>query len=94
MDIISSGPHNSNKIKLNVLNGMQPPLPQAVVASFRGMAGLGELTAEERAAFADEVYARIQKGGGMPVAQQKTPWGLMLGFGAFIGFAAWMAFKK
>lgn len=41
MDIIASGPHNSNKIKLNVLNGMAPPPSRAIVASFRGLGNCG-----------------------------------------------------
>jgi hypothetical protein len=36
MDIIASGPHNSNKVKLNLLNGLQPGLSPAMAASLRG----------------------------------------------------------
>jgi MYXO-CTERM domain-containing protein len=37
VDIIASGPHNSTKIRLNVLNGLQPEPSRAIVASFRGV---------------------------------------------------------
>jgi hypothetical protein len=39
VQIIASGPHNSNKVKLNLLNGMQPPPPRSIVSSFRTISG-------------------------------------------------------
>jgi hypothetical protein len=74
---------------------MQPQPSPAIVASFRGLQGLaGEMTPEERAAFADEVYERIQKAGGLPVKSEPVPWGLIAGFSAFIVFATWMVIRK
>jgi len=100
MQIIASGSPRaqftmSPRYEAQRLAGMQPAPSRAIVASFHGLQGLaGEMTPEERAAFADDVYARIMRGGGMPVKQEPVPWGLIAGFSAFITFAIWMAFKK
>jgi hypothetical protein len=37
VDIIASGPHNAGGLDMTILNGLQPELPRAVVASFRGV---------------------------------------------------------
>jgi hypothetical protein len=68
MQIIASGPHNSSKVKLNVINGLAPELTKAQAATltatttgFRGIR-LGQSKGDERMGFLPALFIGLATG--------------------------------